>query len=199
MNINFDANPIDNEANQFPLDYFLQFEWPEHIETALRRLLWISLVELAEGECTGGDHSSYIKWLVATHPDTPPAVLEYLAMSDESPKLLVRVAENPQTSGTTLTRLAAHENNEVRVAVADNRNTPPQVINELIKDADLDVRYSLAENANLDLAVLQELAKDENGYVAARAKRTLVRANPGCVRKLNTEFRSQDQQKRKLG
>lgn len=197
MNINFDA--ISDETNQFPLDYFLQFEWPEHIETALRRLLWISLVELAEGQCNGDDHTSYVKWLIANHPDSPATVLDYLAVPEAAAKLLIRVAENPQTSAVTLTRLAGHESNEVRVAVADNRNTPPQVINELIKDADLDVRYSLAENANLDLAVLQELAKDENGYVAARAKRTLVRANPGCIRKLNTEFRLQDQQKRKLG
>jgi hypothetical protein len=180
-----------NEQSEF--DYFLMWEWPEHIETALRRMLWISLVETAEGS-TGSQHTNYVRWLIATHPDSPAAVLDFLANIDNE-QLLIRVAENPQTDTATLLRLAKSQYASVRIAVADHANTPIHVIKMLVRDEAVDVRYALAENPALPASLLTELSNDENAYVMMRAKRTLTRRNPASVE----QFPSQQDQKRRLG
>jgi hypothetical protein len=181
-----------NEQSEF--DYYLMWEWPDHIERAMRRMLWISLVEAAEGY-DATPHTSYIRWMIATHPESPAAVLDYLAnLGDE--ELLVRIAENPQASTDTLTRLAKSQHASVRIAVADNPNTPIHVVKGLTLDEALDVRYSLAENPALPASILIELSNDDNAYVATRAKKTILRRNPASVERFPSR---EGRDKRRLG
>jgi hypothetical protein len=180
-----------DEESEF--DFYLMWEWPEHIETALRRMLWISLVETAEGDLEQ-KHTNYLRWLIATHPDSPPAVLEYLCNVD-CEDLLVRIAENPQTSAPTLSRLALSEYDSVRIAVSDNENTPIHVIKALTKDPSVDLRYNMAENPALPAILLAELSADENVYVAVRAAKTMARRNPASVEHIRRNTKSD----RKLG
>jgi hypothetical protein len=165
-------------------DYLLQWEWPEHIEMLLRRLIWARLVEMADEPNTSSeeldpsDHlAAKVCWLMAVNPATPSAVLDVIA-SVSSSAFAERVAENPNTSATTLMRLANHQSHQVRCAVADNPNVPLPVMIKLATDEHADIRYCLAENHNLPELVLQILAEDQNCYVSSRANRTLSRMNP---------------------
>jgi len=169
------------EANeQLEFDFYLQWEWPEHIETTLRRLLWISLVELAEPELVKRNHTALLRWQIATYPEASQAVLDFLA-TDSDPDLQERIAENPQTWPMTLARLAKSPLTNVRIAVAHNENTSIDVLISLAEDPSLDVRYSMAENPALPSKLLRQLSADENPYVACRATRTLARRNPPAV------------------
>ncbi len=180
---------FENSYDTFPYNYLLEWEWPEHIELLLRRLIWSRLVELTEatdGEpdaSAPSDHlAAKVCWLIACCPQTHPAVLDVLASINCS-AFAERIAENPKTAPSTLSRLAGHPLPEVRCAVAENKNTPAEVINILVKDEHPDVRYSMAENHNLAEDVLQTLSEDENCYVSSRARRTLNRlAPPALVR-----------------
>lgn len=177
-----------NEESEF--DYYLMWEWPEHIERALRRMLWISLVEAAEG-IEQNPHTAYIRWLIATHPESPAAVLDFLSNTDKE-DLLVRIAENPQTATPTLAKLAQSEYASVRIAVSDNASTPIHIIKGLAHDESLDVRFALAENPALPASILTELSNDDNAYVAHRAKKTMQRRNPASVER----FPSREQRRR---
>lgn len=168
-----------NEESEF--DYYFMWEWPEHIEKALRRMLWISLVEAAEGDNQEiHSHTSYVRWLIATHPDSPAAVLDFLSNIDAE-NLLVRIAESPQVSGPTLARLAESPYSSVRIAVAENENTPIHIVKKLTRDENLDVRYSMAENPALPASLLTDLSLDNNAYVSTRALKTMARRNPASV------------------
>lgn len=179
-----------NEESEF--DYYLMWEWPAHIEQALRRMLWISLVEAAEGE--EHQHTEFIRWQIATYPESPAVVLDYLSNINNE-KLLIRIAENPNVSAPTLARLAESQYVNVRIAVADNQNTPIHIIKLLTQDEALDVRYSMAENPALPASLLTDLSNDDNVYVSARAKRTMARRNPASVEQL----RRKTSEERKLG
>jgi hypothetical protein len=176
---------FENASNTFPYNYLLEWEWPEHIELLIRRLVWARLVELTEA--TDGDApapSDYLAakvcWLIASCPQTHPAVLDVLASTNCS-AYAERIAENPRTAPSTLARLAGHPLPQVRCAVSENENTPVDVINILVQDEHVDVRYAMAENHNMAEDVLQTLSEDENCYVASRAKRTLNRLAPPSV------------------
>lgn len=177
------------DGSALSLDYYLQWSWPDHIETALRRLLWIGLVEAAEaqpgefGATTKIDHTGYVKWLIATHPDSPATVLDTITAKAPS-ELLVRIAENAQTWPTTLARLSCEPFAEVRIAVAENANTPVPILKMLATDSNADVRYRLAESPHLPEDILQDLCADDNPYVAARASQTLARRTPASVTRL---------------
>jgi hypothetical protein len=166
------------EQNEF--DFYLQFDWPEHIETALRRLIWISLVETAEPGMNNVAHTSLLRWMIATHPDSPPEVLAFLAAVGDA-RLLERIAENPNTSPATLAHLATHPSSQVRIAVADNAHTPINVLALLAQGDDLNVKYCMAENPALPAKMLQGLQADANPYVSWRAGQTLMRRNPSST------------------
>lgn len=183
-------------AEQQEFDFYLQFDWPEHIETALRRMLWIALVEEAEFDGRCHQHTQNLRWLIATHPDSPAEVLEFLATKIDDEKLLARVAEHKQTAPHTLECLAKHQSGDVRLAVADNPSTPLAVLLELAVSSDPDVRYCMAENPTLPAKMLQQLAADSNAYVAHRAARTMMRRNPAPVQQLPIRP-PQDKQQRK--
>lgn len=177
----------DDSGEAFPYSYLLEWEWPEHIELLLRRLIWSRLVELGQespSDSNDIDPSDYLAakvcWLIAVSPQTHPAVLDVLASSG-STAFAERIAENPNAAPSTLARLAGHSNAKVRCAVAENANSPEEVVRILADDEDADVRYSLAENHNLIQDVLEKLSEDDNCYVAARARRTLCRLSPPQV------------------
>ncbi len=174
----------DDQESTFPYTYLLEWEWPEHIEFLLRRLIWSRLVELGEendADNSCSDPSDYLAakvcWLIAVSPQTHPAVLDVLASIDCS-AYAERIAENPNADPSTLARLAGHSSPKVRSAVAENSNTPAEVIQNLARDEDADVRYALADNHGMEEAILQILCEDDNCYVAARAQRTVNRINP---------------------
>lgn len=172
----------ERDSDTFPYSYLLEWEWPEHIELLLRRLIWARLVEMTEetdeSTVAESDHlAAKVCWLIAKSPVTHPAVLDVLASVDSS-SLAERVAENPKASPSTLARLAGHESATVRAAVAENENTPSEILSILVSDDHVDVRFAMAENHNLDKELLETLAEDENCYVAHRARRTLNRIAP---------------------
>lgn len=111
---------------------------------------------------------------LASNPDALPNVLDKLAQKKDSPSVLERVAENPQTGPDTLEKLSGHGAPEVRSAVAENPHTPDATVKSLATDENPDVRYRLAENPETPVEVLKTLAEDDdNPYVVARAQDTL--------------------------
>lgn len=164
----------------FPYRFLLRWSWPEHIDRALRRLLWAWLNEQASGlteneQLRASDYAAaQLMWLIVVSPDTPAPVLDILSKSAGEASL-VRIAENPNAWASTLTRMAEHPSHLVRTAVADNPNTPECVMLSLAVDDHADVRHAVAENANLTETLLQCLATDENCLVAARARQTMAR------------------------
>ena len=114
-----------------------------------------------------------LKSMIASNPDTPDDMLDYLAIVSPS-SVLVRIAENKNTAGHTLCRLAYEESAEVRMAVADNANSPESAFERLMIDGSADVRYRVAENPHAPLTVLYRALRDENPYVACRARQTLA-------------------------
>lgn len=169
-----------------PFDFYLQWQWPEHIDTVLRRMLWTWFVEVAEypdPEAHPRDsHLSHLHWLVAVSPESPAAVLEHMIdLVDD--KIRERIAENPQTPWQALAKLAFSEDPKVRVAVAENENTPPEITYMLASDPHVDVRYAMAENSRTAIQILNFLSQDENCYVASRAQRTLQQQYPCAIKK----------------
>jgi hypothetical protein len=173
----------EKESDSFPYTYLLEWEWPEHIELMLRRLIWARLVELTEesNDMSAPVESDYLAakvcWMMVSYPDTHPAVLDVLASVDSS-AFAERIAEHPKALPSTLARLAGHASPEVRAAVAENCNTPAEILAILVHDEHVDVRYAMAENHQLSEELLQTLSDDDNCYVASRARRTLNRIAP---------------------
>jgi hypothetical protein len=192
-----DANDRDEnysllEGDGTEFDYYLQWQWPDHIETALRRMMWTALVELAEDPGSTQTHTAFVRMQMASHPETPKEVLQFLSTFRDE-RLDVRIAENPQASAFTLTGLATSPERSVKIAVAEHPNTPPETIAILAEDADLDLRYAMAENPHLSTAILEKLGTDENPFVASRAQKTLARRNPALVKQVSFSQRRQVQ------
>lgn len=131
-------------------------------------------------EKTGDRETDYIRWLLATNPNTPAPILDRLA-SEDVVSLLERIAEHPHTRQATLARLATHDNPRVRAAAAENPNIDKKTMWRLAHDIHPDVRLRLAESYSLPVAILQVLAEDDNPYVQNRARKTLNRLNQPFV------------------
>jgi hypothetical protein len=180
--------------------YLLEWQWPEHIESLLRRLLFLSFAELAGDaeEQTIADSDALAAkamWLISVYPKTSPSILHSLAQQQPA-RYAERIAENPNSLPETLELLAKHPSENVRAAVAENGNTPAHVLMQLLEDESLDVRYAMAENPNLPELVLQMLEEDDNCYVASRARRTLTRVAPPSAAPM--PFRKPQQQQDEL-
>jgi hypothetical protein len=176
-------HPITNGFDRVSAySYLMEWEWPEHIEAVLRRLLYLSLsqatADLDDEQVTESDHlAARLAWLISVCPDSNPAILH--ALAQQQPAAFVgRIAENPNTLPETLQNLSTHPSEKVRAAVAENPQTPEAVLMELVNDEHVDVRYAMAENPNLPESVLLLLTEDENCYVSARAHRTINRIAP---------------------
>lgn len=179
-----DSTPITEEFDRITAySYLLEWEWPDHIESLLRKLLFMSLCE-ATGEVPGGeeltdlDHmSARLSWLISVYPKSNPAILHALALQQPS-QFIERIAENPNAAPETLATLSQHSSAQVRAAVAENLRTTEDVLMMLINDESADVRYAMAENPNLPESALLRLIEDDNCYVSARASRTICRIAP---------------------
>ncbi|MDR3614921.1 MAG: hypothetical protein P4L53_15280 [Candidatus Obscuribacterales bacterium] len=125
-----------------------------------------------EKRASVAEEAAKIRWLLAINPNTPAPILEHLA-KDQHIGLLERIAEHPRTHVTTLLRLSAHEDAQVRAACTENNNLSIKTIWRLARDNSADVRLRMAESYTVPLAVLRVLCEDENPYVAHRAAKTI--------------------------
>lgn len=177
------------ELEQYDLSFAYAFNWEK--EGHIREALKVLLCNKDSGEITmkttakpkkdrtaerenAALEAARIRWLLAINPNTPPPVLDHLA-HNAPPPLLERIAEHPRAHSVTLTRLANHEDAQVRAAVAENINTSMKTVWKLVRDPSPDVRLRLAESYTVPIAILKVLIEDENPYVADRAQRTLLR------------------------
>ena len=177
-----ETKAADEFGNSSPYLYLLDWEWPEHIEALLRRLLFLSITEdkkeLDTQEIAETDYlAARLSWLISVYPETNPTILHTFAQQQPA-AFLQRIAENPSTLPKTLTCLSDSSSPQVRSAVAENINTDEAVLRKLAKDESVDVRYTMAENHNLDPSILELLSNDDNCYVANRAHKTLSRLTP---------------------
>lgn len=178
MNVVAIGGPIDTQDNLF---WFLErFQWQkfEHLREAVRILFQAldcnRMVNINPNESVSPDEMEQIKACIASNPETPPAVLAYLADAN-STDVLERIAENPNTSAETLWRLAYNAESRVRAALASNDNTPFDVLEMLSQDESTDVRWAVAENPRMPVHILNSLLMDSNPYVSDRAGKTLSR------------------------
>lgn len=180
------------ELEQYDLSFAYSFNWDkeEHIREALKVLLCNKDVDQQEPNRqktmvktkkersiekeSAALEAARIRWLLAINPNTPPPVLDHLTRNAPSP-LLERIAEHPRAHSATLSRLANHEDAQVRASVAENMNTSMKTIWKLVRDPSPDVRLRIAESYTVPIAILRVLAEDENPYVAVRAQKTLLR------------------------
>lgn len=170
--------------NNLPYDtsFAYAFNWHEP-ELDLQKALNLLSLRLDEqhdsANCPVSDREyEQIEVILASNPQTPPQMLDHLSLCVECPRILERVAGNPNAMADTLKRLATSSNTDVRYAVADNIVAADlETIQFLVRDGSTDVRFLLAENPNLPDEILEELAMDENPYVAYRAEMTRSRSN----------------------
>lgn len=190
----------DNFGRREDLSFIVRFNWKtsDHLKEAIQVLLAARLSELS---CNDGTMRSSkrrplplnesefeeIRLQIASNPDTPPAVLAYLART-ASEKVLERIAENPRTPVNVLEVLAESPYARVRVAVAENADTPLEVLAKLVDDEHVDVRYAMAENPSMPASVLVKLVADANPYISARASATLSRLTSGQGQVLRAVF-----------
>lgn len=196
-----------NNANRQALPYslLLRWQWPQHIERAIKQLTWLEVGVTSaferdfqiELETMLDCMTMHLFRLIASYPESPAAMLDFIADLRVT-SLAERVAENPSTMPSTLTRLADHPDPAVKIAVACNASTPAEAVQKLANDESLDVRYAIAENANSSQELIALLCEDENCYVAHRAQRTVARLSPKVTLTSNswTVDRRETQQRR---
>jgi hypothetical protein len=184
---------LSDETIALAFSYHFTWGYPDYMRDALR------LVSQAGGICDvlGIDpnrdltwrqlrlvfeeaDSTKVRYLIASNPQTSPAILNYLA-TDKETRVVRRVADNQNTHASTLARLAVHDDPGVRTCICENGNAPELVLLALARDPHLDVRYTLAENLNAPMSVIEMLTMDENPYISSRAQRTLNMLRPAEV------------------
>ncbi len=205
-----DVSGKDSFGRREDLSFIVRFQWKtsDHLKEAIQLLLSSRLSAIIETEdicehfskrCSENLNDrefEHIRIKIASNPNTPPAVLIYMAKYAGA-AVLERIAENPRTPPSLLDLLSTHAASDIRAAVGENMNTSEDVLQRLSVDEDVDVRYRLAENPLLPRAVLLHLADDSNPYVASRAASTLSRVVGGRVVRADfrdRNLRSDDQQ-----
>ena len=188
-----DIGGKDLSGKREDLTFIVRFNWKtsNHLKEAIQVLLAARLDAVCESngmtsprkksEILDDQEFHRIRIMIASNPNTPPAVLNYLTRNAAESDVLERVAENPRSPVELLAVLAENEHARVRAAVAENLHTPEDVLAVLINDADPDVRYRLAENPNVGESLLEKLAADANPYVGHRASATLHRLQSGTI------------------
>lgn len=178
------AESKDSQTDAYALSFSICFTWgyPDYMREALGFVVrtkhnsepqnyvcttWRELRAIVEDA-----DSLETRCKIAGNPETPQAVLDYLAKLNDA-GISRRVAENSRAHRSTLMHLSRHEHPDVRLAVAENAGTPTEALIVLSTDKSSDVRYSMASNAQMDEALLRMLIEDENPYVAARAAHNL--------------------------
>jgi len=99
--------------------------------------------------------------------NTPPAVIDRLA-HNEAPHIRSLVAEHPRILPPILDRLAKDQHVEVRWGVARNPNASPELLDRLSRDKDTWVRRTVARHPNASPGLLDRLSMDEDGGVRQR-------------------------------
>lgn len=103
---------------------------------------------------------------LAEDPQTPARTLAELAREcQDDPYVLSLIARNPNTSGQTLTELAASSYYEVRNAVAKNLRTPTTVLDRLVRDRVerfQDDSWRGTSTSTLVVFIKREVAKNPN-------------------------------------
>lgn len=110
------------------------------------------------------DNSAKVRVEVARNPNTSAKALEILA-NDKDLRVLWGVAANLNTPAKSLEILSNDENADVRCGVAANPKTPVKILEMLAGDEDDLVRGNVAKNPNTPPKVLEMLANDEDEYV----------------------------------
>lgn len=113
--------------------------------------------------------------LVAAHPNTSAATLEYLAARPQAEYVLHDVLRNPKTPLRVLERHYDSTAYLVEWGLALNPNTPGAVLDRLSKSANLYTRMNLTYNAATPPAILQRLTKDPDEILARNARHALER------------------------
>ena len=81
---------------------------------------------------------------------------------------ICKIAEDPNTPPSILSKLSVNKSQDVRKAIAKNPNTPPDVLTKLSNDMP-DIRTKVAENPNTPRDILVKLCKDPSVYVRKAA------------------------------
>lgn len=172
------------------LSFIVRFQWKSscHLKEAIKLLISSRKQEgqtqspEPAPEILDSGEFRQIRLIIASNPNTPPAVLVYLAAyGPQDPNILERIAENPRTPYCVLEKLARCDFANVRAAVAENVNATTDILTLLAADPEPDVRYRLAENPHLPADFLKGLTEDSNPYVRHRAALTMLRAKGGQV------------------
>ena len=143
-------------------------------------------VALGSSDVQWIDDSLELRRALSRHPNTPPNVLEELALDedDEVRKAVVRhrntptrivverangrlfereaAAGNPDVASAVLEELAGDKSIEVRRAVAGNLAASASLLKQLASDNSADVRQAVASNPGAPPAVLLTLVADDS-------------------------------------
>ena len=104
--------------------------------------------------------------LVASHPNTPHAVMRRMAMHESTPALVrMRVAQNRRLPPRLLRRFTQEGSRHVRVAVAAHPSTPLSVAMTLVDDDEPKVRVQVVRHWQLSPQLLRRLARDVSDEV----------------------------------
>lgn len=103
----------------------------------------------------GPDQAPDVRAAVASNRTTPPEVLTILAHNHEFSQ---RVAQNPNTSPSTLTALGVAPDRRTRIHVAGNLATTPEALTSLARDPEVGVPRAVAGNRCTPPEVLVVLA-----------------------------------------
>jgi len=99
-----------------------------------------------------------IRNAILANPHTSGGTLAAILEKDSSLHTRMDVARHPNASPQTLTKLADHDDANVKNLVAGNRNTPPSVLDKLADHKDWAIQLSVAKNPNTSADTLKKLA-----------------------------------------
>lgn len=142
----------------------------------------ISLEKLAQEAAVFGEGGPYaqghswIRQLLAQHPQTPAHLLERF-LTDDDWRVRGALARNPALPVHWLTQLAQDGDREVRQGVAANPRTPSSLLEQLVGDAYEEVRRAAAENPSAPQRVLElfERAQAQDGALTPEELERMAR------------------------
>jgi len=111
--------------------------------------------------------------LVAKHPNTDGATLEYLAAGPNAQKVIHEVLANPRTPQAVLQRYYDSKDYLAEWGLALNPKTPQRVMERLARSENLYTRINLAWNKATPREILDRLAADPDGSVARNAQQAI--------------------------
>jgi len=105
---------------------------------------------------------------IAGNPNTEPERLRALYhgwYAGVEPKVLQKLAYNPNTPIDILQHLAKHDELRVRENVCRNQATPTSLLSEMAKSRDWQIRWCVAERPNVSDEILAQLSDDPSDSV----------------------------------